>query len=80
MVDRELYLPKSWCEEPARCRMAKVPPDAEFATKPRLAERMLSRALDDGLSPAWVLADEVYGGIAGSGASWRGGGSPMWRR
>jgi SRSO17 transposase len=62
LVDRELYLPQGWVDDPARCRGAKVPPGTGFATKPRLAERMLSRALDGGLRPTWVLADEVYGG------------------
>jgi SRSO17 transposase len=32
-----------------------------FATKPALAEEMIGRALDAGLSCAWVLGDEIYG-------------------
>jgi SRSO17 transposase len=62
LVDRELYLPQGWCNDAARCREAKIPPEVKFATKPRLAQRMLARALEGGLNPAWVLADEVYGG------------------
>ena len=61
LVDRELYLPQVWCDGAARCRAAKIPPGTKFATKPQLAQRMLARALDGGLAPAWVLADEVYG-------------------
>ena len=35
--------------------------EVAFATKPRLAMTMLERALATGLTPRWVLADEVYG-------------------
>lgn len=61
LVDRELYLPQSWCENPSRCREAGVPPEVTFATKQRLAQKMLTHAFESGLSPTWVLADEVYG-------------------
>uniref|UniRef100_UPI0039082422 IS701 family transposase n=1 Tax=Ralstonia syzygii TaxID=28097 RepID=UPI0039082422 len=61
-VDRELYLPKVWCEDPERCVAAGVPEAVEFATKPELARRMLERALDGGVPCAWVAGDEVYGG------------------
>lgn len=61
LLDRELYLPKSWCEDPGRCEAASVPSDVTFATKQRLAQKMLGHAFESGFSPAWVLADEVYG-------------------
>lgn len=32
-----------------------------FATKPALAARMISRALDAGVLVSWVAGDEVYG-------------------
>jgi hypothetical protein len=62
MIDRELYLPERWTDDPARCRAARVPEHVEFRTKPQLAQRMLERALDAGVPAAWVTADEVYGG------------------
>jgi SRSO17 transposase len=37
LIDRELYLPKSWTEDPGRYREAGVPADVQFATKPELA-------------------------------------------
>ena len=46
LLDRELYLPKSWVQDPARCKAADVPENVVFATKPELATRMLVRALD----------------------------------
>jgi SRSO17 transposase len=62
LVDRELYLPQSWCSDRGgRCDDAGVPRDVTFATKPQLALRMLDRAFAAGVRPDWVLADEVYG-------------------
>jgi SRSO17 transposase len=61
LIDRELYLPKSWTGDPARCRAAGVPGTVEFATKPALARAMIARTLDAGIPAAWVTGDEVYG-------------------
>jgi SRSO17 transposase len=61
-IDRELYLPESWTDDPERCRAARVPEQVEFRTKPQLAQLMLARALDAGVPAGWVTADEVYGG------------------
>ena len=46
LIDRVLYLPKAWTDDPARLAAAHVPPDAGFATKPRLAKRMVARAIE----------------------------------
>ena len=62
MIDRELYLPRSWTNDPARCRAARVPEQVGFQTKPQLARVMLERALDAEVPASWVTADEVYGG------------------
>ena len=62
MIDRELYLPEGWTEDPERCQAARVPEEIGFLTKPQLAQLMLERALDAGVPAAWVTADEVYGG------------------
>jgi SRSO17 transposase len=61
MIDRELYLPRSWTEDPERCAQAGVPDDIEFLTKPALATGMICRALDAGVPARWVAGDEVYG-------------------
>src|SRR3989440_8203029 len=61
LVDRELYLPKSWTQDPERCREARVPEEVVFATKPELAARMLWRTLEAGLCAKWVTGDTVYG-------------------
>src|SRR5215207_5290180 len=43
LIDRALYLPKEWTDDRERCDAAGVPATVRFATKPRLAERMLKR-------------------------------------
>jgi DDE superfamily endonuclease len=40
LVDRELYLPKSWAGDGQRCARARVPASRRFMTKPELARRM----------------------------------------
>ncbi|WP_249791466.1 IS701 family transposase [Bradyrhizobium sp. SRL28] len=44
-IDRALYLPKEWTDDPDRLKAAYVPPDTGFATKPKLATRMIARAM-----------------------------------
>jgi SRSO17 transposase len=61
LIDRELYLPRSWTGDPARCRAAGIPADVGFATKPQLARRMIERAIAAGVPFAWAAADEAYG-------------------
>jgi SRSO17 transposase len=61
LIDRELYVPESWCADRSRCDEAGVPAEVMFATKPKLAMRMLCRAFEAGLEAEYVLADEVYG-------------------
>ena len=60
-LDRALYLPKEWTDDPDRCEKAGVPKKAAFATKPQLAKQMLERAFEAGVPAAWVTGDEVYG-------------------
>jgi SRSO17 transposase len=60
-IDRTLYLPKTWTDDPARLTTAHVPPGVGFATKPRLAGRMVERAIAAGVPFAWVAGDSVYG-------------------
>jgi SRSO17 transposase len=61
LIDRALYLPQEWTDDPARCAKAGIPEGVTFAAKPELARRMVERALDAGARPAWVVADAVYG-------------------
>jgi len=62
LIDREVYLPRAWTDDPGRCTAAGVPPQVRFATKITLGRRMLARALDAKVPAAWATADEFYGG------------------
>jgi SRSO17 transposase len=61
LIDRQLYLPRDWAEDPERRGRAHVPEEVAFRTKPAIAREMIARALDAGLPCAWVLADALYG-------------------
>jgi SRSO17 transposase len=61
LIDRELYLPKSWTQNPERSQAAHVPAVTAFATKPTLALHMLQRTWDAAILAAWVTGDTVYG-------------------
>jgi SRSO17 transposase len=65
VIDRELYLPRAWTNDPERLQAAGVPDELGFATKPKLATTMITRALDAGVPAAWVTGDEVYGANPG---------------
>ncbi len=62
LIDRELYLPLDWTDDPKRCQEAGVPESVRFQTKPELAVQMLERIFQAHLLIAWVVADTVYGG------------------
>jgi hypothetical protein len=66
LIDRELYLAQSWTDDRDRCREAGIPDETEFATKPRLAQAMISRALEAGVPFAWFTANEAYGQATGT--------------
>jgi SRSO17 transposase len=60
-VAGRLYLPEGWAGDSARRRQAGVPPAVQFQTKPKIAVDLVKQVLADGVSPAPVLGDEVYG-------------------
>jgi SRSO17 transposase len=62
LIDRELYLPTRWTDDPQRCQNVGISPAVPFRTKPELATEMLIRVRDAGLHADWVVADTVYGG------------------
>lgn len=57
MIDRELYLPRSWTG--AGARRSRTP--SSFATKPQQAQAMLERAVEAQVLFSWFTADEAYG-------------------
>jgi SRSO17 transposase len=60
-IDFELYLPRSWTDDPARRREARIPEGVEFKTKPQHALDMIRRAIAGGIPTGTVLADCGFG-------------------
>jgi SRSO17 transposase len=61
LIDRALYLPRCWAEDPDRRDEAGIPLDRRgFATKPALAQGLIARAVQAKVPAAWV-AGVVYG-------------------
>jgi SRSO17 transposase len=60
-VDRALYLPEEWTEDPDRRAEAGVPVEVAFANKIELAKGMLKRAFEAKVPARWVVADSFYG-------------------
>ena len=60
LIDRELYLPRAWIDDRERARAAGIGDDVGFATKPELARRMLTRALDADVPAGWLTADKIH--------------------
>ena len=60
-IDRALYLPQEWADDPVRRAEAGVPEVVRFATKIELAKGMLARAFDAAVPARWVTGDAFYG-------------------
>src|SRR5258708_20290153 len=61
LIDRALYLPKEWKDDPARLKAAHVRDEVGFATKPQIARGMIMRAVAAKVPFSFVAADSVYG-------------------
>ena len=61
-IDFALYMPKSWTDDAARRKKARVPGDLVFKTKPELALDLITRAVEDKIPGDIVLADAAFGG------------------
>ncbi len=60
-IDFELYLPRSWTDDPARRQEARIPENVVFQTKIDLAIGMLQKAYDNEIPRGVLLADAWYG-------------------
>jgi SRSO17 transposase len=60
-IDFDVYMPKSWADDPVRRRKAGIPGKLTFATKPELAIAQVKRLMAGGARALWAAADEVYG-------------------
>jgi SRSO17 transposase len=71
LIDRELYLPRAWTDDRDRCRAAGIGDEAEFATRPELAAKMIGRAVAAGIPFSWVTADELTAATRSCAHGWR---------
>ena len=56
-----LYLPEEPAHHPEKRKKTGIPEAVEFQTKPQIALAQIRQAVEDGVPPGVVLADEVYG-------------------
>ena len=66
LLDHQLYLPESWCEDTEACRDAAqkvhIPESVAFQTKPQIAAGLIRQTVAlDIVALDWITADEEYG-------------------
>jgi SRSO17 transposase len=61
LLDEDLYLPKSWANDRARCREAHIPDDLLYRPKTAIAVAQVERAIGNGVHFDWLVFDEGYG-------------------
>ena len=63
LVDKRLYLPHQWTDDPHRCEAAGVPKEQQvYRSETQLALEMLQQATRRGaLRAAWVTGDDAFG-------------------
>lgn len=61
LLDSDLFLPKSWANDPKRRKEVGIPDEAEHRTKPQIALAQIQRALRSGIRVAAWTFDEHYG-------------------
>jgi SRSO17 transposase len=59
-LDRRLYLPEDWADDPARRKKCHVPEDVEFRQGWRIAAELIERS-GTGLPHGWVTGDDEFG-------------------
>jgi SRSO17 transposase len=62
LIDKRLYLPREWTDDPQRCEAAGIPPEhRQFKKKPELAIEMIDAAIKNKLTFSYVVGDGFYG-------------------
>jgi len=59
-LDRRLYLPEDWADDPKRREKCHVPPEVKFQEKWQIALDLLDRSLP-GLPHGWITGDDEFG-------------------
>jgi SRSO17 transposase len=62
LIDKRLYLPQHWVDDPVRCKEAGIPEEfCVFKKKPQLAIEMIDSALENQIRFKYVTGDGFYG-------------------
>lgn len=61
LLDGDLFLPKGWDADRARCREAGIPEEVVYRPKTAIALELLDRARGNGVVFDWLVFDEWYG-------------------
>jgi SRSO17 transposase len=62
LIDTQLYLPKSWTDDPDRCRAAGIPEECIVQeSKAQIALKIVRRQRSEGIRFNWVGMDAGYG-------------------
>lgn len=61
LLDNDLFLPKSWANDPVKRKEAGIPDDVVHRSKPEIALAQVRRALSNGVRVAAWTFDEHYG-------------------
>ncbi len=62
IVDKELYLPKEWVDDPKRCAKAKIPEEARvYRSTGQIFLDLVARADANGIKYSWLGGDAEFG-------------------
>ena len=62
-IGMDLYLPKSWADDRARCEAAHIPDDVVYRPKWRIALDLIEQNVKAGIPCGLLLADSGYGDV-----------------
>jgi SRSO17 transposase len=62
-LDMDLYLPRSWTDDGARCRAAHIPEGLSYRAKWQIALDLIRRNVEAGVPIGLMLADSAYGDV-----------------
>lgn len=63
MLASDLYLPRSWAQDRARCREAGIGDQLKYRPKWKIALEQVKQAIGHGVHFDWITFDEEYGSV-----------------
>jgi SRSO17 transposase len=65
VIASDLYLPRSWADDRARCEEAGIPHEVVYRPKWQIAIDQVAEAVGNGVRFSWLTFDEEYGSVPG---------------